>query len=92
MYSDDLRWWVVSLIHFYGIEVHFLSNIFGLNPRSIHICYQKFLKTGTVHDNLPVLRKSRWPPDVIAEVEKYVKARPTFIYRRIKGSFTIVIS
>ena len=84
MYSDDLRWRVVSLIHNYGIEADFLSGIFGPNPRSIHRWYRKFLKTGTVRDNLPVLRQSRWPREVIAEVEKYVKAHPTFYIEELK--------
>ena len=84
MYSDDLRWRVVSLIHIYGCEVDFLSDIFGPNPRSIHRWYEKFLKAGTVRDNLPVLRQSRWPREVIAEVEKYVKAHPTFYIEELK--------
>ena len=84
MYSDDLRWWIVSLIHIYDIDVHFLSDIFGPNPRSIQRWYNKFLRNGTVHDNLPALRSSRWPPDVITDVEKYVKAHPTFYIEELK--------
>ena len=79
MYSDDLPWRVVSLIHIYAIEVYFLSDIFDPNPRSIHRWYQKFLKTGTVRDNLPVCRQSRWPPDVIAEVENMLRPILPFI-------------
>ena len=54
MYSDDLRWRIVSLIHIYDIEVHFLSDIFGPNPRSIQKWYKKFPKIGTVRSNLQV--------------------------------------
>ena len=84
MYSEDLRWRIVSLVHIYGIEIDFLSELFGPNPRSIQRWYRKFLKTGTVLENIPVLRKSRWPPEVIAEVEKYVKAHPTFYIEELK--------
>ena len=70
MYSKDLRWRVVSLIHIYAVEVDFLSDIFGPTPRSIRRWYQTFLRTGTVLENLPVVKKSRWPPEVIEEVEK----------------------
>ena len=84
MYSDDLRWRIVTLIHVYDIDPHFLSDIFGPTPRSIQRWYKKFLKTGTIRDNLPALRASRWPPDVINEVEKYVKAHPTFYIEELK--------
>ena len=92
MYSEDLRWRVVNLIHIYAVEADFLSDIFGPTPRSIfgptprsiRRWYQTFLRTGTVLENLPVVKKSRWPPEVIAEVEKYVKARPTFYIEELK--------
>ena len=84
MYSDDLRWRIVSLIHIYDIDLHFISDIFGPKPRSIQRWYKKFLKTGTVRDNVPAVRASRWPPDVIVEVEKYVKAHPTFYIEELK--------
>ena len=51
MYSDDFRWRIVSLIHIYDIDPHFLSDVFGPNPRSIQRWYKKFLKTGTIRDN-----------------------------------------
>ena len=47
MYPDDLRWRIVSLIHIYDVEVQFLSEIFGPNPRSIQRWYNFFLRTGT---------------------------------------------
>ena len=59
MYSDDLRWRIVTLIHVYDIDPHFLSDIFGPTPRSIQRWYKKFLKTGTIRDNLPALRAYR---------------------------------
>ena len=38
MYSDDLSWRIVSLIHIYDVDKHFLSDIFGPKPRSITSC------------------------------------------------------
>ena len=84
MYSDDLRWRIISLVYIYDIEVHFLSDIFGPTPRSIQRWFKKCLKIGTVRDNLPVSRGSRWPPEFIADVEKYVKAHPTFYIEELK--------
>ena len=77
MYSDDLRWRIVSLIHIYDIELRFLSDIFGPTPRSIQRWYTKFLRSGTVRDNVPTSRTSRWPPEVVMDVSNYVKGHPT---------------
>ena len=84
MYSDDLRWRIVSLIHIYDIEMRFLSDIFGQTLRSIQRWYNKFLRTGTVRDNVPNLKESRWPPEVVLDVEKYVKAHPTFYIEELQ--------
>ena len=78
MHSDDLRWRIVSLIHVCDVDVHFISNIFGNNPRRIQRWCKNFLKTGTTRDNLPSIRSSRWPPEVIIDAKKHVKAYPTF--------------
>mmetsp|Transcript_26971 Transcript_26971/g.27343 ORF Transcript_26971/g.27343 Transcript_26971/m.27343 type:complete len:166 (-) Transcript_26971:368-865(-) len=84
MYSDDLRWRIVSLIHIYDVEIPFLSDIFGPKPRSIQRWCNKFLRTGTVLDNVPNLKESRWPPEVVLDVEKYVKAHPTFYIEELQ--------
>ena len=84
MYSDDLRWRIVSLIHIYDIDIPFISDIFGPEPRSIQRWYKKFLSTGTVRDNVPSLRESRWPPEVVLDVEKYVNAHPTFYIEELQ--------
>ena len=34
MYSDDLRWRIVILIHTYNVKVTFLSDIFGPKPKA----------------------------------------------------------
>ena len=84
VYSEDLRWRIVSLIHIYDIEIDFLSDLFGPNPRSIRQWYNKFLKAGTVRDNVQSLRASRWPMEVLANVENYVKGHPTFYIEELQ--------
>ena len=83
MYSDDLRWRIVSLIHIYDVDIPFLSDIFGPKPRIIQRWYDKFLKTGTVRDNVPNLKESRWPREVVLDVEKCVKAHPIFYIKEL---------
>ena len=46
--------------------------------------YIKFLRTGTVCDNQPSARASRWPPEVVEEVQEYVSAQPTFYIEELK--------
>ena len=84
MYSDDLRWRIVSLIHIYDLETRFLADIFGPNPRTIQRWYARFLKTGSVRDNEPAVRASRWPAHVVKDVEKYIKAHPTFYIEELQ--------
>ena len=84
MYSDDVRWRIVTLIHVYDIDLHFLSEIFGPKVRSIQRWYNKFLKTGTVCDNKRAVRASRWPPHIVNAVERYVQAHPTFYIEELK--------
>ena len=83
-YSDDLRWRIVSLIHIYDIEVKFISELFGPNPRSIQQWYNKFKKTGTVRDGARMAMGSRWPTHVLEDVDKYVKAHPTFYIEELQ--------
>ena len=84
MYSDDVRWRIVTLIHVYDIDLHFLSEIFGPKVRSIQRWYNKFLKTGTVCDNKRAVRASRWLPHIVNAVERYVQAHPTFYIKELK--------
>ena len=84
MHSDDLRWRIVTLIHVYDIDPHFLSDLFGPNPRSIQRWYQMFLNAGTVRHNLPAMRASRWPAEVVLAVEEHVKGHPTFCIEELK--------
>ena len=37
-----------------------------------------------MRDNQPNARASRWPPEVIEEVQKYVDAHPTFYIEELK--------
>ena len=85
-YSLDFRWQVMSLIHVYNIDVPFLSEFFGPKPRTICQWYALFDKYGVV-DYIrtgPDQRKSRWPPAVLAQVERYCKEHPTFYLEELK--------
>ena len=84
VYSEDLRWRIVSLIHIYDLEISFLADLFGPNKRSIQRWYNRFLKDGTVHDKAQSRRQSRWPPHVVEEVGNYVKAHPTFYIEELQ--------
>ena len=78
MYSTDLRWRLVTLIHIYDMDVDFLSDIFGVSERSIRRWYAQFDKTGTVDPTPHPEKESRWPQAVVEDVERYVRAHPTF--------------
>ena len=85
MYSDDLRWRIVSLIHIYDLEIKLLSELFGPNPRSIQRWYSRFLKTGSIDEKkVPQVKKSWWEPHILADVQKYVNAHPTFTSKNFK--------
>lgn len=84
VYSEDLRWRIVSLIHICDLDVAFLSDLFGPNPRSIQRWYARFLKTGTVRDTLRSRKASRWPTHVVESVEKHVQGRPTFYIEELQ--------
>ena len=84
MYSDDIRWRIVSLIHIYDLDLKFISELFGPNIRSIQRWYRRFLRTGDVADDPRPQRKSRWPPEVVDRVEEYVKGHPTFYIEELQ--------
>ena len=84
VYSDDLHWRIVSLIHIYNIKVDFLSNLFGPTCCSIHHWYGNFLKNGSVRKNAHTVRASRWPANVLKNVENYVNAHPTFYIEELQ--------
>ena len=84
MYSDDVRWRIVSLIHIYDLEIEFLSELFGPNQRTIRRWYRMFKMDGTVREDMPALRASRWPAEVCTTVEKYVTGHPTFYIEELQ--------
>ena len=85
VYSLDIRWRIVSLMHVYNLEVDFLSELFGPKPRTILRWYSLFVKQGTVEQTTSNARTSRWPPDVIAAVEQYIKNHPTFYLEELES-------
>lgn len=83
-YSEDLCWRIVTLLHIYGLDEHFVSDIFGPNVRSIRRWYSLFRTKGIVKENFPPERKSRWPQGVLDDVEKYVNDHPTFYIEELR--------
>ena len=84
MYSPDLRWRIVSLIHIYDLDLKFISELFGPKTRTIQRWYRRFLATGDVADAPVTMKRSRWPPHVCKAVEEYVKGHPTFYIEELQ--------
>ena len=84
MYGSQIRWRIVTLIHIYDMEIPFLSDLFGPNKRSIQRWYKRFTLTGSVEDNPRVVKESRWPREVVEDVEMYVKRHPTFYIEELQ--------
>ena len=84
MFSDDIRWRIVSLIHIYDLNTAFISDLFGPKPRSIRRWYKRFIATGDVADVPRINKQSRWPSAVLQSVEKYVKGHPTFYIEELQ--------
>eukprot|EP00644_Phytophthora_capsici_P009362 jgi/Phyca11/107405/e_gw1.13.449.1 len=84
-YGADYRWRAISLMHVYGLDVDFISDIFGPKPRTIFRWYSLFLEKGVVHEDKPPSKTARWPLAVLQAVENYVKGHPTFYYFFLKG-------
>ncbi|KAF4133841.1 DDE superfamily endonuclease [Phytophthora infestans] len=72
-------------MHVYGLDVQFISDIFGPKPKTIFRWYNLFLVNGVVEDDKPPVRTARWPVDVLAGVERYVKQHPTFYLEKLQG-------
>ena len=86
MYSDDICWRIISLIHIYDLDVQLLSELFGPTPRSIQRWYKMFLKTGSIKEmRVPQVMKSRWEPHILADVQKYVNGHPTFYMEELQN-------
>ena len=85
MYSNDLRWRIISLIHIYDLDIKLLSELFGPKSRSIQRWYSRFLKTGSIDEKkVPQVTKSRWERHILADVQKYVNAHPTFYIEELQ--------
>ena len=88
VYSLDFRWRIVTLIHVYGLEISFVSDLFGPKPRTITRWYSLFRAKGVVQEDSPPTVTSRWPPDVVIAVEQYVKKHPTFYIEELQDYLT----
>ena len=74
----------MGLIHVYNLDVRFLGDVFGLKPRTIHRWYRLFLRKGVVEEKHHRRASSRWPEEVLEQVEKYCKEHPTFYLEELK--------
>lgn len=83
-YSLDFRWRIVSLIYIYGLDVSFLSDVFGPKPRTIWRWYSLFTHHGVVEKEHHAVKTARWPVEVVAAVERYTKEHPTFYLEELK--------
>ena len=72
-YSDDFRWRIVSLIHMYGLDTDFLSDLFGPTEWSILRWYVLFKQKGVVSDQKDADRRSRWPEHVKRDEKKLLR-------------------
>ena len=85
MYSNDFRWRAVFLIHVYGINVQYVSDILGPKVRSILRWYHLFLRDGVVEEKRVRKVSSRWPNEVVACVRNYVADHPTFYLEELQS-------
>jgi len=67
------------------IESQFLSDLFGPTIGSINRWYSRFKEKGIVMQNLLPKRCSRWPEEVIVEVERHCKTHLTFFIEELKS-------
>ena len=46
MFSDDFRWRAVALLHVYGVNIEYVSDVLGPTVRSLQRWYELFLRAG----------------------------------------------
>lgn len=85
VFSHDMRWRAVVLLYLYNIEVSTVAIVLGLSCRSIARWYKCFERTGNVDKEAQPNRKSRWPLDVCAHVEQYVRLHPCFYFEELRA-------
>ncbi|OWZ11442.1 hypothetical protein PHMEG_00015541 [Phytophthora megakarya] len=83
-YSIDLRWRGIVLMYVYSIDTATVASVLGYSERSLNRCYQRFRRTGNVTKTEARTKTSRWPPDVCAFVQQYVKAHPCFYFEELR--------
>lgn len=73
------------LLHIYGVDPKYVSDVLGPNVRSIQRWYKMFKRHGVVTDNQRQRRTSRWPTAVLESVRDYVKGHPTFFLEELQA-------
>ena len=72
-------------MYMYGVDVEFLSAVFGPRVKTIRRWYQMFQQSGVVQQTSRPNLSSRWPDEVIEVVKNYVHGHPTFYLEELQN-------
>ena len=78
MYSSDFRWRAVVLSYVYGISNEDISFVLGLSPRTVRRWCHFFETNGVVEKEMRAEKSSRFSPEVLTYINKYVAENPCF--------------
>ncbi|KAJ0391109.1 hypothetical protein ATCC90586_010488 [Pythium insidiosum] len=85
MFSDDIRWRAIVLLHVYGVHPAYVSDVLGPTLRTLQRWYKRFKRLGVVRENHSKNRSSCWPPHVLQGVRVYVQNHPTFYLEELQA-------
>ena len=85
VWHEDFRWRAVSLIYVYTRDINYVSDLFGPSVRSIKRWLKMFESSGTVMDDTPARRTSRWPAEALDWVLAYVSDHPCFYFDELQS-------
>ena len=72
----------------YGVDVEFLSYVFGPGVRTIRRWYRLFELSGVVEEDARRRVSSRWPDEVVEALKTYVHGHPTFYLEELQDFLT----
>ncbi|KAJ8539165.1 hypothetical protein ON010_g12704 [Phytophthora cinnamomi] len=83
-YSTNMRWRGNVLIYVYSVDTATVATVLGFSERSLNRWCKLFRMTGNVLKAEQRVKTSRWPRDVCAFVEQYVKEHPCFYFEELR--------
>jgi transposase len=83
-FSKDLRWRAVVLSYVYDIDIREISIVLGVSQRTVARWNAMFQQSGNVLAKSRAKRQSRWPSNVCAFVEEYLKDNPCFYLEELQ--------